>query len=174
VDGALTPDRRVEIAFTKWDGARHWEFTMSVLGEDEHGIWLWAPQGTMLRRGMEPPRPAGTAFAKLVRPNGWWSAVWNARSRYDVYVDIATPAKWSGDRVTMVDLDLDVVRLGDGSVELLDEDEFGEHAAAMDYPPKLVDTARATAAAVHLALGRGLEPFGAVGRNWLARGSGTL
>jgi hypothetical protein len=168
VDGRLT--RRVEVAFTKWDGSRHWEFATSVLGEDAHGIWLWVPEGTALRRGLEPPRAAGTAFVKLIRPDGWWTAEWNARSKYEVYVDIATPARWDADRVTMIDLDLDVVRLSDGSVALLDEDEFLEHAGSMAYPASLVDTARAAAASVHLALSSGEEPFGSVGRDWLAAG----
>ena len=148
---------------------------MSVLGEDEHGVWLWAPRGTMLTRGDEPARRAETSFVKLIRPDGWWSAVWNERSRYEVYVDIATPATWEGDRVAMIDLDLDVVRMADdGSVVVLDEDEFVAHAAAMDYPPRLIDAARTAAAAVHLALEAATEPFGEAGRSWLRRGAGTL
>ncbi len=63
----------------------------------------------------------------------------------------------------MVDIDLDVVRMADGTVEVVDEDEFHAHQAEMEYPPRLVDTVRATAARIAIAVENRHEPFGEVG-----------
>jgi protein associated with RNAse G/E len=144
---------------------------MRRVGEDEHGVWLWAPPGIEAQRGDEPPKLTTHAFAKLIPRDGWFSAIWNAAGRYEVYVDIGAPAVWSEDRVEMIDLDLDVVRFReDASVHLLDEDEFLEHQVALSYPACVVDRARATTALLALAVAERREPFGEVGIRWLEAG----
>ena len=45
----------------------------------------------------------------------------------------------------MIDLDLDVVRFRDGRVEVLDEDEFGQHQATLGYPPHMINQPATTA-----------------------------
>lgn len=40
--------------------------------------------------------------------------------------------------MSQIDLDLDVVRWLDGSVEIIDVEEFEEHRVALDYPGELV------------------------------------
>ncbi len=87
-----------------------------------------------------------------------------------MYVDIATTATWVDEqRVEMVDIDLDVVRYQDGSVELLDEDEFLDHQERFNYPAWLVDRARTTAAELVLKVEAGAEPFGSAPATWLDR-----
>jgi len=145
---------------------------MERLGEDVHGVWLWARAGTELRRGSEPPIEAKHGFVKVITVGQWWTGIWNAGTPTDgrsirTYVDVITPAVWDGDTVCMVDLDLDVVRRSDGSVEVDDEDEFEEHKVAFGYPEHVVDRARTEAAQLVLAVEQGREPFGAVGDRWL-------
>jgi protein associated with RNAse G/E len=159
----------VHIDFRKWNGQRHWQFTMQRLGEDEHGLWLWSPPGTDMQRGDESVQRARSVNVKLIPENKWWTAIWSYQRRIDLYVDIITPPTWQGATVTMVDLDLDVMRLTDGTVEVVDEDEFLQHQAEMAYPPRLVDTARATAAKIALAVDSRHEPFGDVGVAWMSR-----
>lgn len=159
----------VHVDFRKWPDAPHWQLSMHRLGEDEHGIWLWAPAGGVVRRGEEPPRVARSLYVKLIKQDAWWTAIWNAGGRFECYVDIATPAQWDGDRVMMIDLDLDVARFRDGSVAVLDEDEFAEHQQTLGYPPELVDRARTTTAAVFLGVERREPPFDATGADWLRR-----
>ena len=159
--------------FSKWDDRAHWAYDMERLGEDAHGLWLWASAGTELRRGTEPPIGAKHGFVKLITAGQWWTAIWNdgrpSESRsIRTYVDVITPAVWDGNTVRMIDLDLDVVRRSDGSVEIDDEDEFEDHKALFDYPPHVVDRARTEAAQLVLAIERGKEPFGAIGERWLA------
>jgi protein associated with RNAse G/E len=90
-----------------------------------------------------------------------------------VSVDVATPAVWDGPHVTMVDLDLDVIRTRDGDVLLDDEDEFDEHRVTLGYPADVVALARRTADDLMTAAVTGHEPFGETGGRWLARLAAT-
>jgi hypothetical protein len=159
----------VEINFRKWNGQRHWQFTMNRLGEDVHGLWLWSPPGAVMQRGLEPPRRAPALNVKLIPDGKWWTAIWSYKRKVDLYVDIITPPTWNGSTVAMVDIDLDVVRTADGRVAVRDEDEFLQHQVAMDYPLRLIDTARATAARIAIAVENRHEPFGDVGVSWMNR-----
>lgn len=159
----------VHIDFRKWPDRKHWQYTMERLGEDEHGLWLWAPAGIRLQRGDEPPKPSKRLYVKLVAPDVWWCPLWNEGDEREIYVDIATPAKWNGATVTMIDLDLDVVRYRDGRTEIYDEDEFLEHQVRYGYPPDLIEKALAVTTEIEAALAGRVEPFGAVGDAWLER-----
>jgi hypothetical protein len=164
----LQPGDAVDVRFTKWGGGRHWEFPVTVLGTDQHGVWAGAGIGTGLWR------PA----ASFVSQFDWVTlfpheAAW-AASFYDsedqpisVYVDMTTPAVWDGRTVTMVDLDLDVVLDADGSLSVDDEDEFAEHQVELGYPAEVVAMARRSADEVFTAIFEGDEPFDAVGQRWL-------
>jgi protein associated with RNAse G/E len=162
----------VHIDFRKWPDHRHWQFAMDRLGEDEHGTWLWSAPGAIVRRGDESPKILRRLAVKLITPDSWWTAVWNEGGDFEIYVDIATPPRWDGDRVTMIDLDLDVVRHRDGRTLVLDEDEFDEHRATLGYPPDVVDRARTTTAAVFLDVERRTPPFDATGERWLEAAAG--
>ncbi len=159
----------VEVDFRKWDGSRHWQFAMYRLGEDEHGLWLWSPAGSDMQRGDEPMRKSKAVNIKLIPDNKWWTAIWTWQHRTDLYIDIITPPTWNGSTVTMVDIDLDVMRWSDGRVEVVDEDEFEQHRVEMEYPERLVDTARATAARMAVAVEARHEPFGDVGDAWMKK-----
>ena len=159
----------VQIDFRKWGGSRHWQFVMRRLGEDEHGLWLWAPQGSAMQRGNEPVKHSKSVNVKLIPDNKWWTAIWAWQRPQSLYVDIITPPSWNGTTVTMVDIDLDVVRWSDGRTEVLDEDEFADHQIRFDYPERLIDTARATTARLAVAVEARHEPFGDVGDAWMDR-----
>lgn len=165
-------NENVRVRFSKWGGGDHWAFDMQRLAEDEHGTWLWAPEGTELRRGPERTVRVGAGFIKLIAPGQWWTAIWNdggggSDRTIDVYVDIITPAEWDGDTVRMVDFDLDVMRRTDGTVAIADEDEFDEHKLALDYPDHVIAMARTTAARIAVEVEARVEPFGAAGERWL-------
>lgn len=158
----------VDVQFFKYPDTPHWRYSMTRFAEDEHGTWLGARAGVSARRGLEAPITFNHDFVKLVGPDAWATPLWNAGGRIAVYVDIVAPARWDGDRVSIIDLDLDVVQLPDGTVYLDDEDEFLEHRQALGYPPRLVDGARAAAARQLIAVQRGDEPYGRVGPRRLA------
>ncbi len=158
----------IRVEFHKHPGTLHWNYEAHLLGEDEYGLWLGVPAGSRIYKGSEERSIKG-AFVQSIAPGRWWTAVRNIGHRTTHYVDIIRPAEWvSHDHVTMVDLDLDVVRLPDGTVEIEDEDEFTAHRVSLGYPDSWVDMARTTAARVYQALETRREPFGDVADGWLA------
>jgi uncharacterized protein len=162
------PGDLVQVRFTKWGGGRHWEFPVTVLGTDEHGVWGGGAIGTHLVR-------PGAAFdsehrwVTLFPHDRPWSASFYGAGHpdTDVYVDMTTVPVWDGARVSLVDLDLDVILLVDGCLVVDDEDEFDEHRVALGYPEEIVELARRSAADLMSAAGDGREPFGDAARGWL-------
>jgi uncharacterized protein len=164
--------RDVRVVYTKYDGSLHWHQTMSYLGEDEHGVWLGAPAGSFTQRGDEPRVYFSHHMVGLIPRGQWWTAVFNAEPEAtEIYCDITTPPQWPHDgEVTMVDLDLDVMRMrADGKVLLVDEDEFAEHQVRYSYPDEVISQASAAAQWLLRVIGDGAEPFAGRYREWLDR-----
>ncbi|HEX6870564.1 MAG TPA: DUF402 domain-containing protein [Micromonosporaceae bacterium] len=162
---------RIHVAYRKYDGRPHWQMTMRYLGEDEHGIWGGIRPGDTMRRGDEPPVELTHTTAALFPRTGWWTAWFNGPpQKYQVYCDITTPSSWSSPRsVSMVDLDLDVVRMrADESVRLLDEDEFAAHRILFGYPADVVHEAISASDWLTTALSEGRQPFVSDYQRWLA------
>lgn len=160
-----------EIRFTKWGGKRHWRYPLEPLGTDRFGWWLGGRAGILLQRGFEDPVVQAHDFVVLVPEDGYWIANWNGpgETGISLYVDVTTKPIRQADVVHAVDLDLDVVRLRDGTVEVLDEDEFAEHQVRYGYPAEVVTQARATTDELVDRLSAGAEPFTHVGDAWLAK-----
>ena len=152
------PPDRILVDFRKYPDRKHWQYELSWLAEDEYGTWRWAPAGTPAQRGDDPPITFETLNLGLISRE-WWAAMWRASGEPEVYVDICTAALWGEGRVTMIDLDLDVVRDRSGAVHILDEDEFAEHQVALAYPRELIEGAVAACERVRAMLERGDEPF---------------
>ena len=104
--------------------------------------------------------------ARFYDPVTWAGAA----NPVDVYVDITTVPRWTETGVSMVDLDLDVVRGPTGRVWVDDEDEFADHRVRFGYPPELVRLAGSACDRVRAAVSSGLPPYdGVVGPRWLSR-----
>ena len=155
---------------TKWGGRPHWEYDAVFLGTDQHGEWLGFPRGTYYARpGMEF---TGEFAGVVLVPAGGAAhlAAFNDDvAKAQTYVDMTTPPEWDGSVLRAVDLDLDVVRLQDGTIYLDDEDEFAEHQVAYGYPPEVVAMAERAAAEVLAAVRAGATPFDGTADAWLAR-----
>jgi protein associated with RNAse G/E len=165
----------VYVNYRKYDGTLHWNLRMRRLGEDEHGVWLGLPADSVMRKGDGPEVPIACAHVILFPREKWWTAVFNAPPRAtEVYCDITSPVEWvSPDEVTMVDLDLDVIRKrADGRTLMVDEDEFAEHQVRYEYPAKVIAQAEAAGQWLLEAVGGGAEPFGEAYRPWLAMVAG--
>jgi protein associated with RNAse G/E len=164
-------DADVRVVFRKYDGSLHWHHRMRRLGQDGHGIWLGAPAGMVMRKGEHGP-PVVMKFpgVMLFPQDAWWTAAFNGAPHVtEIYADITTIPIWAGpDEVTMVDLDLDVVRRRvDRSVAIIDQDEFSEHQIRYGYPPEVIAEAEKAAAWLHGAMSDGTEPFAGAYRAWL-------
>ncbi|MGW7692366.1 DUF402 domain-containing protein [Streptomyces asiaticus] len=161
----------VSVNYRKYDGSLHWNLRMRRLGEDDHGVWLGLPGGGVMRKGYGPMVPIACAHVVLLPRDAWWTAAFNAPPREtEIYCDIATPAEWhSSHEVSMVDLDLDVIRKRtDGSTLLDDEDEFAEHQVRYGYPADVIAEAEAAGRWLMDAVDGRAEPFGDASRAWLA------
>ena len=169
----------MRIQYLKHPDTPHWSHDpMVALGEDEHGLWFgstaetWLQKGevavprTLHEKGFRSPHP----FVQLIVPDGWWTLVYNGTGR-DIshYVDVVTPAIVTPASITLVDLDLDVIRSQEGDVTIDDEDEFLVHLEQLGYPPFWVDKARTTAAELLIRLERRDEPFAETCAKWRRR-----
>ncbi|MGA3523648.1 DUF402 domain-containing protein [Melissospora conviva] len=162
------PSDVVRVIYRKYDGSAHRDYPARRLAEDDLGVWLGVVKGTKSvyhgRASVER-----IPFVLLVPHQGWWTAMFNPPPRTsEIYCDITTPARWDGETVHLIDLDLDVVRRrGSGVVELRDEDEFAEHRERYGYPPEVVAAAEAEARRLYASLAD-TEPFATAFRKWLA------
>ena len=86
-----------------------------------------------------------------------------------VDVDIVLPVSWAGDILEEVDLELDILRAPDGTVQVRDRDEFERVQAIWPMPTEIVAQAEATCERIRALVESGAEPFGTVGHAWLAR-----
>jgi uncharacterized protein len=159
----------VRVVYTKYDGSLHWNYTTYRLGADEHGSWLGVGPNSLSRRGHEPPVHFAEPYVMLVPPDGWWTAMFNdAPARTEIYCDITTIPQWPAPaEVTMVDLDLDVIRRRDGTVFIDDEDEFLDHQLRYSYPADITAAARKSADDLYTQVHTNAEPFATTYHTWL-------
>lgn len=166
----MTDHPGIRVVYTKYDGSTHWHHAALRLGEDEHGVWAGCPAGSPLRRGHEAPVIFPDPFVMVFPRDAWWTGSFNAApNKTEIYCDVTTVPRWpDATTVTMVDLDLDVIRRRGGRIFLDDEDEFAEHQARYGYPADVVDHARASADRLMRAVADRAEPFADGYRPWLA------
>lgn len=151
----------------KWPDREHYQFEMNLLGRDQYGTWVHTPPGTLVRRGDDDPFRFAHGVISVVPDDEWWVAsFYRGHAEIDLYVDIGTPPVWHGARLTYVDLDLDVIRLLDGTVEIIDEDEFEENRVVYDYPDELAVGAREAAERAVRLVTEQAEPFVAAADRW--------
>lgn len=157
----------------KFGGRPHRQVTGRLLGEDSYGTWIATPAGSVVsyHYGSRPTGVTRVDAVRLVPVDGWWMAMCLAEpDPRDLYVDVTTPPEWTGPaEITVVDLDIDLVRYRDGRVEVEDEDEFEEHRVSLGYPDDIVAGALQGAAELRAALAADEEPFAEHYLKWLAQ-----
>jgi protein associated with RNAse G/E len=162
--------QKVTAQFLKNPHHIHWGFEAYRLGEDEWGVWLAVPAGTRRWKGAAEHSPTRNHAVFCAPREGWWHLHYNGPSddTYSHFVDICTTPVWvSEDRYEMIDLDLDVARAPDGTMEIQDEDEFEEHQVIYGYTAEMIMRAMEETERVYAALGALEEPFGKVAADWL-------
>ena len=161
--------RTIEVRSFKWP-RRPTSVTMaSLLGEDEFGQWLgvaggdpwWAADRS--RSGVFE-----MSLVKLVPSGTFWTACFYPTDPV-VDVDIVLPVRWLHNALEEVDLELDVLRSADGSVHVRDWEDFNCVREVWAMPNYVAARAEKTCDWVCELLELGVEPFGDVGRAWLAR-----
>lgn len=102
------------------------------------------------------------------KDEAWVVEFYRDHPTMSTYVNIGTRPEWDGSRLTQIDLDLDVIRLLDGTVEVIDEDEFEANRIALGYPAELVEAARAAAKRAVQLMRQEAEPFRNASDRWFA------
>jgi hypothetical protein len=131
------------------------------LGADSFGDWTFCPAGTPYRKADGQTTPMPSAGVQLF-PDAHWTAWWWA-DRHWIAADVCTPPTRERDRRSYLDLEIDVIRLADGTVQVLDEDEFEQLAAAPGITRDVTDQARLTSDWLAAALKAQEDPFGTAG-----------
>lgn len=161
----------MELVLRKYDGRPHRWVKALLLGTDDAGTWLGTPAGSVVHYAYGPYRTRATKSdsVRLIPHQAWWTAMFTAPPNpTEIYCDVTTPAEHSPTRITVIDLDLDVLRhRSDGRVETEDEDEFGENAHLYAYPTSVMTAATETATALHRALTDSSPPFDGRHHKWL-------
>lgn len=134
-----------------------------ILIQDAARTVCWAPAGTVATHHTRQAQFPYQYHCLYLQPHDAW---YNALVLYDragqlsqVYCNVALPPEISPGRIDWVDLDLDVSLYADGSVELLDEDEFAAHTPLYGYPQAVVEGARAAARLLLDRAAAGADPF---------------
>ncbi len=161
----------VRVVNRKWPDRPHWESDAVRLGADRHGTWLGQPPGTLMTRPGSRYRTdwSQVTLVPVGRP---FLATFYAgpNAPVEVYVDVTTHATWGEGSVTVVDLDLDVVRGRTGRVWVDDEEEFAAHRVSLGYPDELVRLAARSCEEVRSSVEHGHPPYdGTTARRWLGR-----
>ncbi len=144
------------------------EWEDRVLGSDQFGTWLFCAEGDVHHSADGGQKVLPSDGVQLLPEAGWWVAFWWCAESW-IGVDICTPPVLDGSGWSYIDLELDLARLADGSVLLVDEDEFEQTVIACRLPGDVVTAARMTAKDLQARLTTPSEPVVAAGWDWLNR-----
>ena len=143
--------KRIAVEKRKWDGSVSAREEALLLETERCLVWR-------VRAGTRRERPARGVTEEVGQDELWLSlnevpvvlcgylTADNTVERYELHA-ACEPTVVDGDLVSWIDLDLDVI-LEDGTVKVLDEAAFMEHADTMHYPEHVVHTAWSGIAAV--------------------------
>jgi hypothetical protein len=158
----------VRVCKQKYPARPHLTSELEVIGTDSFGAWLYRPRDASLDR----------VGVQLMPHRGWWTAWWwigwtDDPGRRWIAVDICTPPTLKPEGWQYDDLEIDLVRLADGSILVLDEDEFEQARRSAPYSQEIVTAALRARDDVHRMLEQGDEPFRSHGWRHLETAGGT-
>ncbi|WP_233532283.1 DUF402 domain-containing protein [Paenibacillus alkalitolerans] len=127
----------------KHDGHLHrmwyenWPVPRSELHPDhqEQGMKVLINHGTRIREADGKEWVSRIPGVTYFIPGQWFNIVAlleTAGVRY--YCNIASPYYEYGNVITYIDYDLDVIKLSDGSINVVDEEEYLSHRVLYQYP----------------------------------------
>ena len=165
-------EQRVSVRKNKWPlaGSRETRpvsnWSARVLGSDQFGTWLFCAEGETHRKENGTSLVVPSNGVQLMPSSGWWAAWWWQRDHW-IGVDICTPPTLNHTGWNYTDLELDLAKLGDGRVMLVDEDEFEQARIDCELPEHVVTAARSAVVELQVRLAHEQEPVVAAGWDWL-------
>ena len=143
--GVNSSMRPIDHHTTKYDGSLHYQFDAEIVESSENAIVIYRGTGVKVRsyRGELLSETQLVVFFYGDRYHNVvivWNSDWTPKMHY---VNIALPARWNGERVSAVDMDLDIVRKAStGEMFVDDEDEFAQHIDKFGYSDDLIEKCR--------------------------------
>ncbi|GAA5527243.1 hypothetical protein Hgul01_01027 [Herpetosiphon gulosus] len=138
-----------------------------LLGTDQFGHWLGIIAGSVWHHSNGQQGTFEQSFVKLIPYNAYWSACFN-RSGKLIDVDIVLPHIWDNQLVEEVDLEIDLLKMDDGRLEIRDQAVFTAVCQRWPMPASQIDQVHATTTQIYQQLATEAEPFKLVGQQWLA------
>jgi len=139
--------RKIQVISRKYGGKLRGEYTAWLYSETPETLAVYTPPGTMEFDARKQVWLAGPDGLIELYFKAKWYTVWHIceqkSCRNTIYVHISMPAVLTGDLLEWVDLDLDYRMHLDGSIELLDEEDFEHHSRSLSYPAQVIASARA-------------------------------
>ena len=136
---------RVRIVSTKYDGTLRDSYEAQLLDHVGPVLRLKVPAGTLVYEGKRAALVEAEDNAVEIYFTDRWYNVWHFKEHTTYpnlwYANVALPARLDGDTLCWVDLDIDIRCYLDGSLRVLDEDEFARNRVEMSYPDEVVNRA---------------------------------
>ncbi len=151
----------------KWPKRPTAQTTGYLLGADQYGHWLGIVAGSLWHASNGQQGSFEHSFVKLITHDAYWSACFNLSGKL-IDVDIVMPNMWNDQLVEEIDLEIDLLKLDDGRLEIRDQAEFAAVCQTWPMPPSIVDQVHATTTEIYQQLHDQVEPFKTIGPQRLA------
>ena len=159
----MAPPRQVRIEKTKYDGTVRRFCAGQLLDHSGPLLRVKVPAATPVYVTREERWvPSGDTALHCYFEDRWYN-VWNLGEHIIApnlwYANVAMPAGFDGATIRWVDLDIDIRCYLDGSLEVLDEDEFAQHRVELGYSDEVVEHALAARDEMLRLASAGAFPF---------------
>ena len=151
----------VPVVSTKYDGTLRDSCEAELLENAGGLVRLSVPAGTPVMSGKRGQWiESDDDVMEMYFENRWYNGSHVTASPLNLwYCNISMTATFDGLTLRRVDLDIDIRRHPDGSLVVLDEDEFGVNRAGLKYPDAVVERALPARDEALRRGGQGLFPF---------------
>ena len=139
--------RTIRVEKAKYDGTIQAAWKSELLDHAGSLLRSVVPSGKpvyVLDRSRWVKSGKTTCAVELYFEDRWYN-VWHLHDTTTAlwYCNVSLPAEFDGETLRWVDLDIDIQCYPDGSLEVLDEDEFEQHRVELGYPDEVVEGALA-------------------------------
>ena len=153
----------------KYDKRLHYESTMNLVEKRDN---LYILHGPSMRKLIHHTRKKEFIFDRqsieFYFNDRWYTVacVFNNEGEIEsYYCNIAMPCTFTGNEVSFIDLDLDVIIQPDMSYKVIDWDDFEEHKVLYGYPHELIGKINNGLTSIKSDIKSGTFPFdGYIGR----------
>ncbi|MEM8487353.1 MAG: DUF402 domain-containing protein [Bacteroidota bacterium] len=147
----------------KYDGSLRSSSKHAYVVRTSRSVDLFSSPGTpFFYHVSNEERYNENGLIELYLPGKWFNVMHifeHISHQCAMYINLAMPPEIETDRLSWVDMDLDYRVDLDGSIELVDEEEFQAHAELWRYPDDLQQQIRAEAKKLPALIEAGNFPF---------------